>query len=556
MECPKCKHQIHLNMTLEEMIFCPYCEQRMVEPQEGSVTTLAQSAVYEKVDPVEAETHKGRKAKKETHHASQPEEQAAVGIEPTMPATPAAEERARPTEAMETIEAPALTVIEAAPEPAPAMAEQPAVREEKAPVREPVEVLKTEEPAPVVEIPGTEPVAEPMPLALESVQEAVTVMAEEPATQEGNIPLPEPVEVLITQEPAPVEMPVAEVFSEPTPPEILVEAENEEMPAITPEPEVIEPHAVFTEPEHAQAPQPQEIYEPTTIKMPAFQSNVAEETEMPALAEKAKATSAEEPTAERAQTTAPPVEGKQPAPVAVDVRLNDTMPPQNVNEPLTEESVFCTNCGQKLTADYKFCFRCGKAVVTAATPAPKGEVKPDQETFMPRIIETAPPSKPAVVVTESRAAETRSAPETLKTKPRAVPAYYKRPQSFTPARENISEAMADHAPSLPHFPTRKKEPNDILPKAWNSVKEGWGALIGWLKDFEVDTRAFINSFQKPASAGARAAPATPMASEIRTRKKRVAPTKAEVQTTWTYVIIAALVFVAVFVVIGLLMSRG
>jgi len=30
MECPKCRHEIHLKMKLEELVYCPYCEQRMI----------------------------------------------------------------------------------------------------------------------------------------------------------------------------------------------------------------------------------------------------------------------------------------------------------------------------------------------------------------------------------------------------------------------------------------------------------------------------------------------------------------------------------------------
>ncbi|RJO60874.1 MAG: hypothetical protein C4542_07680 [Dehalococcoidia bacterium] len=33
MECPKCGHKIYIKLTPEELIICPYCEQRMVEPQ-------------------------------------------------------------------------------------------------------------------------------------------------------------------------------------------------------------------------------------------------------------------------------------------------------------------------------------------------------------------------------------------------------------------------------------------------------------------------------------------------------------------------------------------
>jgi hypothetical protein len=36
MECPKCKHKIFLDLTLEEMVYCPYCDQRMVPSQESN----------------------------------------------------------------------------------------------------------------------------------------------------------------------------------------------------------------------------------------------------------------------------------------------------------------------------------------------------------------------------------------------------------------------------------------------------------------------------------------------------------------------------------------
>jgi len=36
MECPKCGHKIYIKLPSEELIFCPYCEQRMVEPKAES----------------------------------------------------------------------------------------------------------------------------------------------------------------------------------------------------------------------------------------------------------------------------------------------------------------------------------------------------------------------------------------------------------------------------------------------------------------------------------------------------------------------------------------
>ena len=34
MECPKCRHKIYLDLTLEDLIFCPYCDQRMIPPKD------------------------------------------------------------------------------------------------------------------------------------------------------------------------------------------------------------------------------------------------------------------------------------------------------------------------------------------------------------------------------------------------------------------------------------------------------------------------------------------------------------------------------------------
>ena len=34
MECPKCRHTIYLDLSLEDLIFCPYCDQRMIPPKE------------------------------------------------------------------------------------------------------------------------------------------------------------------------------------------------------------------------------------------------------------------------------------------------------------------------------------------------------------------------------------------------------------------------------------------------------------------------------------------------------------------------------------------
>ena len=34
MECPKCRHRIYLDLTPEELVYCPYCDQRLIPPKE------------------------------------------------------------------------------------------------------------------------------------------------------------------------------------------------------------------------------------------------------------------------------------------------------------------------------------------------------------------------------------------------------------------------------------------------------------------------------------------------------------------------------------------
>lgn len=34
MECPKCSHKIYVKLTPEELVYCPYCDQRMIPPKE------------------------------------------------------------------------------------------------------------------------------------------------------------------------------------------------------------------------------------------------------------------------------------------------------------------------------------------------------------------------------------------------------------------------------------------------------------------------------------------------------------------------------------------
>ena len=34
MECPKCNHKIYVKLTPEELVYCPYCDQRMIPPEE------------------------------------------------------------------------------------------------------------------------------------------------------------------------------------------------------------------------------------------------------------------------------------------------------------------------------------------------------------------------------------------------------------------------------------------------------------------------------------------------------------------------------------------
>ncbi len=527
MQCPKCKHEIHLKMALEDMIFCPYCDQRMVEPKEDVLAVVDKeveapvSEVSPAPVPVPAAAEPPQE-KAENHPTAPVQTPRAGKKKQSLPVAPQSRELAEPEPAKKALEVPQTPAKEAFTSSELALNVEKIVRQE-------VVV-----PPASVEEPPAPPIAETPLLPFENAPApAESVQKMEDATPEYVSPRIEAFETAVSldlQHPA---APADEAV-----PEILVEAENEECVI-----EIILPSAatpVAVQKEKVEETVIVSETPPSPVEEPAAKVESVEKIPTAGVVEAPK----ESPITDPSSVAEPELSPSVPVAEAVlQVPMHEVNVPEVSHTP-PGEKVYCTACGQLLGADFGFCYRCGKKVVTSTEQAQRSEKKPQPLVTESIAVELRATPELHQEKVEARLIESKAAEAPAKPKARTVPAYYKRPQSFAPARENMSEAMRDRAPSLPHFPKRKKESVDYVSKIKQAVEKGWGATLTWVKGITGTVQARIGGQQKAAA---------PIPT---TGKKAAARTRAEVQTAWLYVIIAALVFIAVFVAIGLLLGRG
>jgi hypothetical protein len=358
MECPKCRHEIHLNLTPEELIYCPYCEQRMI-PE--SAAALA----CEGGEPLPQD--KQAEDLQESPHADSSSKEI----------TPLPKEETSASENLSTLPA------EEVPSP---LCEEPAAAEQAA-------------------APPVEPQAEEVPP--QTIEEELTVIMEEfPARSVPEATIQQPCEELpVIDDQPPQEIPEDE--------DNIPTASNEEAPLAeaTPVPEPRPPQDIpqvedtASTVSHEETPLAEATLEPATIPDQENIPPCAGETPLP---EYEQPQDTPVPPLEYTE----PTEDKEPPPVCQEPTETGSNPPTG-NNVASDDFSFCFACGQKLLPGALFCSRCGKKVNSTQPPAAPVEppqpvhISPGKEVVKPikeKSRVTAEPKQPPKAISDEEPA--------------------------------------------------------------------------------------------------------------------------------------------------------
>ncbi len=294
MECPKCRHEIYLKLTPEELIYCPYCEQRMI-PE--SAAALA----CEGGEPLPQE--KQAEDRQESPSAGS-------NIENT---APLAEEETSASENLSTLP----------------------VEEAPLPVSE--ETFDGEQPAAL----PAEPLMEEVPP--QNIEEERTVILEEIPAQSVPEAVPlQPCEELLmtdnqpTQDISKVEDIASMAFNEETP-----IGEETPAPQTTFNQERIPPYTAET-PIEQQSVSDQEDNPPCAGEMPLSEHEQTEDTPIPSL-ENTQQTEDKEPQS----VCQEPTETGSNSPTGNNVASDDFSFCFACGQKLLPDALFCSRCGEK-----------------------------------------------------------------------------------------------------------------------------------------------------------------------------------------------------------------
>jgi hypothetical protein len=540
VECPKCQHVIHINLTPEELVYCPYCNQRMIPPKDYNLCPACGLEVPLGAATCDNCAHKAESSDDATTEAEQapplptPEEPVEL-----VSLNVSIETASQPFVIQPEVEAPAVAKIEPAavsrevselpeepftepePEPEPAPVTPEPINEE--PIIAPMAV---ETAPPAAEEPALRlPTIEELPWELAVASEATKSVPVAREEKQSINPIPAEIEHKPISEP-PAQPQIFEgLYIEPfvAPEPQSPAATPEEPAAVSPMPEILE--VSFEDQAEVQS-------EAAGAEQSPLNESVQEET--PAHVEEAP--SADEILRKLTSFTAPDIKLKQPEGFAelletakAGVRLDKF--------PLIDFK-FCYACGQQLPSGALFCPRCGKSLQTEAAPhlapEPVEAVKPREN------IEPEPVMVPPLAV------EQATAPPIPPVQPRYRP---------VAAREPVSVAMQDVAPSLPHFPKEKTAP-DTFDVVWQKVS-GW-AVDAWvvIRRFARAVWIQVKVLMKPAPVKERPLIDLSSALVLKAKPVKAAPqAKRFDQTMLVYLILGAFLFIAIFIIIGIAMTR-
>ena len=492
MECPKCRHKIYINLTPEELVYCPYCNQRMIPPEESNICSacgkeLPLGSVYclscgKKLTPEEEPVIE--------QHAAPPARHSREDIAGLVTQEPAAFHK---------------------PEPALAPYDgstQPPTREETT---------------------AENPAAGPVPEQIREVIPSWQIKEEAPAAQSR------------PETPA-------------TPPSMSTTPQPEEKEASTfhiPDQHIAQPGSVIELPAKGEPASAQQPPEPQA--MPATETiplHYVEEATPPGYKQpQTRPASSREEIGQTVQEESPVI-SQEPSEARATLRGEDAFP--------ADEFIFCFACGQKLPSGSLYCPRCGKNIkVSGFSGTSEGSPQPNvsyrredviaQDNKEPPVINNppvpgAPPSAAGIQ------------PKTFE-EPPPVPIRYVQPKyQPVPSRESITKAMEDRAPAMQPFPKAKATSGAPLKPVWNKIRDWSSRAIAPVRDFfsgQWRLRRLYGKWAKESDIAPEDIPSTAELKQI--TKEGKAPAYQPVRMV--YLILGAIVFVAFFIFIGVIMSR-
>jgi len=240
---------------------------------------------------------------------------------------------------------------------------------------------------------------------------------------------------------------------------------------------------------------------------------------------------------------------QEPAEARTTLHMGDTSP--------NDEFGFCFACGQKLPSGSLYCSRCGKSMKVHEFPnAPIESFQPSsgrhEDAVRPENDELPliqkPPGSRAMPSPEEIPSSTNEEPAPILI--RNVQTKY-RP---APSRESISEAMDDRAPTMQPFPRTKAPPRIPLKPVWPKIR-GWAAkATSSARDFfsgHWRLRRLYGKWAKESDIAPEDIPSTEALKQITKEGKPLAYQPIRV----IFLILGAIVFVAFFILIGVIVSR-
>ena len=470
MQCPKCNHRIYIKLTPEELVFCPYCDQRLIPNEEfnfcptcGGKLTIG--SVYCSICAQKSATN-----------------------EPTI----IDQSRNQPVrDVQEDIEVLLYT-------------ENPAVQK-----AEPCHIpLTGETPASIHEETTTQPQA-----VEESPKEPTLILA----------PITTPL-WLIEEEPT-ITSPQAET---------VVEAKEDIAPLENGEP--------VTEEKLNDLPVTpvQEIAPPTLV----------EETLL---------------TSERLSQASPVPTQEDIAPMVNIIPSKPALEPSEACEalngldtPRQNEFSYCFACGQKLPLGAFCCPRCGKSM--KVNEFLRASVEPLQTSSFPGSEDAIiPENRESLIINEPKLnlvnPPSKEIPLKANREPASQPLQYAQPKYRPVAfRESVSEAMHDKTPSMPPYP-RAKISTKGLKLVWLSIKDWTAETLTSARDFFSMLWQQRKFYGKSVRENDRPLIDLSSAEVLKLKQTTQGKAPSYLPMCPVYIILGAIVFVALFVIIGLTMSH-
>ena len=222
-----------------------------------------------------------------------------------------------------------------------------------------------------------------------------------------------------------------------------------------------------------------------------------------------------------------------------------------------EEFSFCFACGQKLPSGSLYCPHCGKSMQVHEFPnVPIESLQPGSGHQEDAV---RPENEELSIMRKALGYRAMPSPEKIpsSTNEEPTPILIHNVQSKyrpVPSRESISEAMDDRAPAMQPFPRAKAPPRAPLKPVWPKIKDWSAKAITPARDFfsgQWRLRRLYRKWVKEKDIAPEDIPSTEALKQV--TKEGEAPVYQPMRLV--YLILGVIMFVALFIFIGITMSR-